>query len=104
LTAAQSLFAISVLVNFEISVREAIVLLVLFLSQVGLEFLIIRGVALPLSSYELLVGYSVVYVVLASGLFVRRRRALRSLLVETAGTIRHAAVPAGRSTPGGSDD
>ena len=91
LTAAQSLFAISVLINFEISVREALVLLLLFLSQVLLEFLIIREVALPLTSYELLIAYSAVYVALAVMLFARRREPLRSLLRQTAGTISTAA-------------
>ena len=91
LTAAQSLFAISVLINFEISVREALVLLSLFLSQVLLEFLIIRDVALPLTSYELLIAYSAVYVALAAMLFARRRKSLRSLLRQTAGTISTAA-------------
>ena len=91
LTAAQSLFAISVLINFEISVREALVLLSLFLSQVLLEFLIIREVALPLTSYELLIAYSAVYVALAAMLFARRREPLRSLLRQTAGTISTAA-------------
>ncbi|WP_254840377.1 sodium:calcium antiporter [Natronomonas marina] len=103
LTAAQSLFAISVLINFEISVREAVVILTLFVSQVLLEFLIIRGVALPATSYELLVGYSAVYVVLAAGLFVSRRESFRALLRETAGTISHAAFPEEESTPGADD-
>ena len=68
ITAAQSLFAIAILVNLNISLREATVLLVLFLTQVFVEFLIIRDlVAFPFDSYELLVGYTVVYVILASG-------------------------------------
>ncbi len=103
LTAAQSLFAISVLLNFEISIREALVILVLFLSQVLLEFLIIRGVALPLSSYELLLAYSAVYVVLAAGLFVDRRRSFRYLLRDTGGTISRAAFPDRESASGGDD-
>ncbi len=91
LTAAQSLFAIAVLVDFRISVREALVILLLFCSQVFFEFLVVRDVVLPLSSYELLLAYSAVYVVLAAGLFVRRRRALRELLEDTAGVIGRAA-------------
>jgi cation:H+ antiporter len=91
LTAAQSLFAISVLINFEISVREAIGLLTLFLSQVILEFLVIRGLVLPLSSYELLIAYSVVYVALAGVLFATRWRSFRSLLRETRRTVGGAA-------------
>ena len=97
LTAAQSLFAISVLINFEISVREALVLLSLFLSQVLLEFLIIRDVALPLTSYELLIAYSAVYVALAVALFARRRESFQFVLRETAGTISTAAGRGGES-------
>ena len=88
LTAAQSFFALSILVNFEISVREAIVLLVLFLSQVGLEFLIIRGmVALPITSHGLLLVYAVVYVLLGATLFVHRRAAFRTLIGRATRTI-----------------
>ena len=97
LTAAQSLFALSVLINFEISVREALVILVLFLSQVLFEFLIIRDIALPLSSYELLVGYSGLYVALAVALFARRRESFQFVLRETAGTISAAAGRGGES-------
>jgi len=80
ITAAQSYFALAVLVNFQISVREALVIFVLFISQVGLEFLLIRDlVALPLTSYELLLAYTAVYVVAGTALFVVRRRALREL-------------------------
>jgi len=103
LTAAQSLFAISVLINFEISVREAIVLLTLFCSQVGLEFLIIRGLTFPLSPYELLIVYSGLYVVLAIGLFATRWRAFRLLVRETGGTVSSAAFPDRDGTPGSDD-
>ncbi|PSQ12587.1 sodium:calcium antiporter, partial [Halobacteriales archaeon QS_5_70_15] len=76
ITAAQSLFAIAILVNFEISVREALMLLVLFVSQVVLEFLLIRdAIVLPLSSYDLLLVYTGIYVALGLVLFVRRREA-----------------------------
>ncbi len=40
--------------NFEISIREAIVLFALFISQVVLEFLIRDLLALPISSHDLL--------------------------------------------------
>ena len=103
LTAAQSLFAISVLVDFEISVREALVILVLFCSQVLFEFLIIRDVVLPLSSYELLIAYSALYVVLAVGLFVSRRESFQVLLRQTAGTISTAAGRSEESAPGADD-
>ena len=90
ITAAQSLFALAVLVDFNISVREAILLLVLFISQVVLEFLIIRGVAVPLTSRELLLGYTVVYVAAALGLFVRRRHSVRLLFGRVTETVRSA--------------
>ena len=103
LTAAQSLFAISVLIDFEISVREAIVLLTLFCSQVALEFLIIRGLGFPLSPYELLIVYSGLYVVLAIWLFATRFRAVRLLVRETGGTLRSAAFPDRDGSPGSDD-
>jgi len=91
ITAAQSLFAIAILVNFEISVREALALLVLFLSQVLLEFALIRGlVVLPVSSYDLLLAYTGTYVGLAGLLFLTRRRALGRLLRQTTGTVSEA--------------
>ncbi|MFT4882840.1 MAG: cation:H+ antiporter [Natronomonas sp.] len=92
LTAAQSFFAISILINFEISVREAVVLLVLFSSQVLIEFVLIRDyVALPLSSYEFLLAFSAVYVALGATLFAYRWRDFRAILRRTAGTVRDAA-------------
>jgi len=91
LTAAQSYFALSLLVNFEMSAREAMVLLVLFVSQVVLEFVIIRDLlVLPLTSNELLVAFSVVYVVLGTGLFVARRGALQVLLGRAVDTVTDA--------------
>jgi len=91
LTAAQSFFAISLLVNFEISVREAVVLLVLFLTQVLSEFLLIRGVLeLPISDYQLLLAFTGVYIVLGTGLFVARRHALGSIVRDSAGTVSDA--------------
>ncbi|MEF8851451.1 MAG: sodium:calcium antiporter [Haloarculaceae archaeon] len=81
ITAAQSYFALAVLVNLEISVRESLAIFVLFLSQVLLEFAIIRDyVALPLSSYELLLAYTAVYVVVGTVLFVKRWAALKHML------------------------
>ncbi|WP_436345510.1 sodium:calcium antiporter [Natronorubrum sp. FCH18a] len=91
ITAAQSFFAVSLLIRFEISVREALTLLVLFLSQVLLEFAMIRDfVTLPVSSTELLLVYTAVYLVLGTALFVRRRRAFGRLVRRTAGTIGNA--------------
>ncbi|WP_436925137.1 sodium:calcium antiporter [Halosimplex amylolyticum] len=81
ITAAQSYFALAILVNFEISVREALTIFVLFISQVLLEFVIIRDiVALPLTSYELLLVYAVAYVLIGTALFAVRREALREML------------------------
>jgi cation:H+ antiporter len=92
LTAAQSFFAIAILINFEMSVREAVVLLVLFLSQVLIEFALIRAyVALPLSSYEFLLAFSAVYVALGTALFAYRWRDFGAILRRTAETIRSAA-------------
>jgi len=91
LTAAQSFFALSLLVNFEISVREAIALLVLFLAQVLSEFLLIRGLLeLPINDYQLLLVFTGLYLVLGTALFVARREALGSILRQSAGTIRDA--------------
>jgi cation:H+ antiporter len=91
LTAAQSFFAISLLVNFEISVREAVVLLVLFLSQVLSEFLLIRGILeLPISDYQLLLVFAGIYIVLGLGLFAVRYKALGSILQQSAGTVSEA--------------
>jgi len=91
LTAAQSFFAIAILVNFEISVREAVMLLVLFVSQVVLEFLLIRDlVVLPLSSYDLLLVFTGIYVVLGTGMFVARRGETLRLLRQTTGVVRDA--------------
>jgi len=99
LTAAQSFFAISILVNFEISVREAVALLVLFVSQVGLEFVIIRDLAaVPFTSLELLLAYSVIYVLLGGVLFAARWQSFRRLFRRTIGTI-SAAFSTGGEQP-----
>ena len=93
ITAAQSLFAIGILSNFEMSAREAVVLLVLFASQVIAEFYVIRTVAEPAAtniSITILYVYTVVYMVLSVGLFVRHRESLRELLGRTATNAREA--------------
>jgi cation:H+ antiporter len=94
ITAAQSFFALALLVNFEISVRESIALFVLFISQVMIEFLVLR--VLPVAdprelSHDVLVVYAVVYVIVGLALFVSRHRALRELLARTRDTVRVAA-------------
>jgi cation:H+ antiporter len=88
ITAAQSFFAIAILIDFEITVREALVLLGLFGSQVLLEFALIRDlVAVPVTSYEVLLVYTAVYVVLGLLLTVRRRAEFRRILRRSVGTI-----------------
>ncbi|MFB6223266.1 MAG: sodium:calcium antiporter [Haloarcula sp.] len=91
ITAAQSFFALAVLVNFEISIREAVGLFVLFISQVVLEFAVISGlVRLPLSSHDLLLAYTGLYLVLGVWLFVQRRRALKHLFGLAGDAVRTA--------------
>ncbi|MFC6731132.1 MULTISPECIES: sodium:calcium antiporter [unclassified Haladaptatus] len=104
LTAAQSFFAISILVNFEISAREAVVLLTLFVSQVVIEFLLIREyISLAISSYELLLAYSVLYIVIGALLFFTRRKAFRGILKQTRGTVGEA-LGSGRNESVSADD
>ncbi|ESP88537.1 sodium/calcium exchanger protein [Candidatus Halobonum tyrrellensis] len=93
ITAAQSLFAVAILTNFEISVREAVGLLVLFLTQVLAEFYVIRTYAEPAAtevSMTILYAYTAVYVLLGVGLFATRRESLRRLGRRTASTARAA--------------
>ncbi|WP_440007629.1 sodium:calcium antiporter [Halomicrococcus sp. SG-WS-1] len=93
ITAAQSFFAIAILTNFSISVREAVALLVLFVTQVGAEFVVIQTLAEPQAaelSLLILYAYTVVYMALALWLFVSRREELRNLLGRTVDTARDA--------------
>ncbi|GAB3689865.1 sodium:calcium antiporter [Salinarchaeum chitinilyticum] len=102
ITAAQSLFAIAILVNFRISVKESVLLFALFLSQVVIEFGIIRLVAEPEAtdySILLLQIYTVVYLVLSAGMLYRRRDALREIGARATGTIADAY-----GIGGGADD
>ena len=81
LTAAQSLFALALLVDFQFSIREALTLAVLFLSQVLIEFALVRDlVVLPPSSYEILLVFCGLYVVSGCWLFVVQRDGLRNLI------------------------
>ncbi|GGL51935.1 sodium:calcium antiporter [Halocalculus aciditolerans] len=66
ITAAQSFFALTLLVNFEVSVREALALLALFAAQFHPVF----------QTYEGLLAYSALYVVLGVGVLVARRHYL----------------------------
>jgi cation:H+ antiporter len=91
ITAGQSLFALAVLVNFAISGREAVALLVLFVSQVVVEFAIIREyVVLPVSSEEVLLGYTALYAVAGVGLFALRFGQFRRLVGLSADTAQAA--------------
>jgi cation:H+ antiporter len=75
LTAAQSAFAIAVLVSRSISVREAFALLTLFLGQ------FVLGAVLPpdLREWER-IAVGILYLVLAAGMLVQQRRAVRPLM------------------------
>jgi cation:H+ antiporter len=75
LTAAQSAFALMILANLSISVREALALFALFWAQ------FIIGAVVPSSAHgtERIV-MSVVYLVLAAGILVRDRRRMTGLL------------------------
>jgi cation:H+ antiporter len=75
LTAAQSLFAVALLVTLSISVKGALTLLGLFLAQ----FLLAAFLPAALQETELLI-LSGVYLVLAIALFVRQRHALVTLV------------------------
>ncbi|WP_254829670.1 sodium/calcium exchanger protein [Haloglomus salinum] len=75
LTAAQSFFALAILINFRISMKEAVVLLVLFLSQVVGEFVLIQTMseaAAESASVTLLLAFTALYIVLGVGLFASR--------------------------------
>ena len=93
ITAAQSFFALALIVDFSISVREAVALFALFISQVLLEFLVIRDLlVLPVSTTELLLVYTGIYVVLGVGLLVARRDAFVGILRQTRGVVRSAVA------------
>ncbi len=74
LTAAQSAFAVAVLVNRRISVQEAYALFALFISQ----FLL--GAVLPDGARAVeRIGVGSLYLVLAAGVLLRQRRAIRAV-------------------------
>jgi len=75
LTAAQSVFAVAVLANLSISVKEAGMLFALFWAQ------FVVGAVVPESLHGVeLVAVGIVYLVLATGYFVSGRRAMPNLL------------------------
>ena len=75
LTAAQSAFAVAILMNRSVSVKEAWWLLGLFLSQ------FVLGVILPpsLAEWER-IGVGIFYLVLAGGVLINQRRFLGPIL------------------------
>ena len=92
ITAAQSYFALALLVNFRLSVREALVLFVLFVSQVAIEFVFLRiWEPFPEPKFALLMSYTAIYLVLGTALFVKRRRHLKHVLALAAFAARRAA-------------
>ncbi|PSP89134.1 sodium:calcium antiporter [Halobacteriales archaeon QS_4_69_34] len=93
ITAAQSFFALALLTNFEITLREAVALLVLFVSQVGIEFAVIQ--TLPEAqatarSIDVLYVYTAIYLLLGAWLFYRRREALYDLFARSTATAKGA--------------
>jgi cation:H+ antiporter len=69
LTAAQSVFAVSILADLDITTREAMGLFGLFWAQ------FLAGALLPESMHPTeRIGFSIVYLVLAVGVLARKRR------------------------------
>jgi cation:H+ antiporter len=94
ITAAQSLFAIAILINYEISMREALMLFSLFISQVVIEFLVLRVLSVPnpeALSIDLLYVFTGIYLLIAAVLFYRRRHALREVFTRAGNAVRTAA-------------
>lgn len=92
LTAAQSFFAIAVLINFRISVRESLTILVLFISQVLLEFYFIRTMP-SFDTYWILIAFTAIYLVLGVALFIKRSDDVRRVSRITAANIRGTEYP-----------
>jgi cation:H+ antiporter len=92
ITAAQSFFALAILVDFSISIREALALFALFVSQILLEFFFLTvWKPFPEPKFALLMGYTVVYLLLGTGLLVVRRHRLRELFELASFAVRTAA-------------
>ncbi|WP_435101494.1 sodium:calcium antiporter [Halarchaeum sp. P4] len=104
ITAAQSFFAIAILTNFEITAREAVILLVLFGSQVITEFYIIQVYTDPAAtalSTTVLYAYTALYLVIGTVLFIQRRENVRRLLRVTLRDVRDALLGDGARTDHG---
>jgi cation:H+ antiporter len=91
LTAAQSLFAVAILVNLEISVREATALSGLFLLQFALAALVPGATEL--------VALAVTYLVLAAALLLRARHLLGPLLHDGLRTPYHQLIDRAEAAP-----
>ena len=98
LTAAQSFFALALIVDFEISIREAIGLFLLFISQVTSEFLLVQdAIHLPVTDYQLLLLFSAVYIALGTVLFWSRRKAVARLANQTGSVVTRTLLTDTRS-------
>ncbi len=86
LTAAQSLFAVALLLRLQLSVMSALVLLVLFLLQVGTVFVFRENEARTVST---LTGMAWMYLLLALGLFIWNRTRLANYF--RSGLLNHPA-------------
>lgn len=86
LTAAQSYFALALLVDLRLSAREALALLTLFLVQLYPGF----------HHYEWLLAFTGLYLVLGTALLIRRRDAVRQLIAFARTRIRTAATPSSK--------
>jgi cation:H+ antiporter len=93
ITAAQSFFALAMLTNFEITAREAVSLLVLFVSQVAIEFVILQTLSEPAAtalSINVLYAYILIYMVGGFWLFARRSGDFRQLIGRATSNARKA--------------
>ena len=77
LTAAQSLFAVALLLRLRLSLASAVALLALFVVQFGLAFVFQHNEA---RAIEVLTGMAWLYLALAAGLFFWNRQGLRQYL------------------------
>ena len=77
LTAAQSFFALAILITFRITMREAVSLLVLFVSQVAIEFLMIDRLTVPFTTVDLLLAYTALYLVVGGIMFATQTEHVR---------------------------
>ncbi|MFB6133574.1 MAG: sodium:calcium antiporter, partial [Halanaeroarchaeum sp.] len=96
ITAAQSFFAIAILVNFEISTREALALLGLFTTQVVAEFYVVQtytGPTVTTISIAILYVFTAVYLLLGVGLFGMRWSSVHRLYRHTVSETSTALTP-----------